>query len=501
MTRAWVRELTGWLLAAAIALTTAASVASSPRAELLFRDGDSLIVALLSRSVLDGETLDWAMSSVLFLPETALFSALRVLLPLGVDGLFAVSAVVGMLALYGAIRLVAGRRGDGRAPVAWSLAAVGFFGLLAMTEMSASRDALELASLQLTTTYYSATVVAVVASIGLVRRTLDSSAHTVALGVALGAVAALSTLTNPLYAAWFTAPYVLVSAAFLFRSGPRWSLIGLLAAAVAGTCLGLLLRIPFAAWIANTGAGYAQPSLWRESIGYYTELAAQRLQSPLGIIALVVGILLLALGMIRSIRADDAASRMVAVASWAFPVAVVLGAIALGTHAARYLEPIAFLPVLSLVASPRALRFPTAVRRTAVAVATAIILVAGAVSAPRLAAAATEASDDPDLACVTDWIGASGRTGASQFWTARLPKLHLDDPAQLVQVDHRLNGYAWLVNRQDFRVDQVTFLVEDAQSVPWELPVSAVPDEIVDCGRWSILDFASTPVPLGPPHS
>ncbi|MFB4353361.1 hypothetical protein RAC69_09455 [Microbacterium sp. LS_15] len=501
MTRTWVRELTGWMLAAAVALVTAAVVASSPRAELLFRDGDSLIVALLSRSVLSGETLDWAMSSVLFLPETALFSGLRVLLPLGVDGLFAVSAVVGILALYGAIRLVAGRADEGRAPVGWSVVAVAVVGLLATTETSASRDALELASLQLTTTYYSATVVAVVLSIGLARRVLDGSRRVVPLGLSLGAVAALSTLTNPLYAAWFTAPFALLSLTFVVRRALRVLALGLLSAAVTGTGLGLLLRIPFAAWIANTGAGYAQPSLWRESIGYYGDLAAQRLESPLGVLALLVGVALLAVGVLRSIRADGPSSRMVALASWVFPLAVVVGAIALGTHAGRYLQPIVFLPALALVASPRTLRLPTAVRRTVAVVAAVVALVLGAVSVPRLATAASEASGDPDLACVTDWVDASGRTGAGQFWTARLPKLHLDDPARLVQVDHRLNGYAWLVNREDFGVGEVTFLLEDAQSVPWELPTSAVPDEVVDCGRWSILDFASTPLPLGPAHS
>ncbi|MCM3778555.1 hypothetical protein [Microbacterium hydrocarbonoxydans] len=501
MTRVWVRELPGWMLAAAVALITVATVASSPRAELLFRDGDSLVVALLSRSILSGEPLDWAMSSVLFLPETALFTGLRAVLPLGVDGLFTASAVVGILALYGAIRLAAGRARAGRAPVGWSVAAVAIFGLLAMTETTASRDALELASLQLTTTYYSATVIAVVLSIGLSRRVLDSSTHTVVLGVSLGAVAALSTLTNPLYAAWFTIPFALVSFVFVFRRALRVRIVGLLSAALTGTGLGFLLRIPFAAWIANTGAGYAQPSLWRESIGHYSDLAAHRLQSPLGVAALLTGFALLGLGVLRSIRADDPASRMVAVASWAFPVAVVLGAIALGTHAARYLEPIAFLPVLSLVASPHALRLPIRPRRTVAVIAAAIVLVVGAVGATRLTVAASEASENPDLACVTAWIDASGRTGAGQFWTARLPKLHLDDPAQLVQVDHRLNGYAWLVNRTDFAISDVSFLVEDSQSVPWELPKSTVPDGIVECGRWSILDFSSNPLPLGPVHS
>ena len=83
--------------------------AAPARAELMFRDGDSLIVAMVSRSLLAGGPLDWAMSSVLFLPETAVFTALDAILPLDVNGLLAVSAVVNLLALYGAIRLVAGR--------------------------------------------------------------------------------------------------------------------------------------------------------------------------------------------------------------------------------------------------------------------------------------------------------------------------------------------------------------------------------------------------------
>ena len=119
MRRVWVRELAGWSGALAVALITAAQVASSARSELLFRDGDSLIVALFARSVLSGVPLDWAMSSVLFLPESAVFAGLDTLLPLDVNGLLAVNAVINILALYGALRLAAGRRRKGTAPVAW----------------------------------------------------------------------------------------------------------------------------------------------------------------------------------------------------------------------------------------------------------------------------------------------------------------------------------------------------------------------------------------------
>ncbi|MFJ4172595.1 hypothetical protein [Microbacterium sp. NPDC089696] len=499
MTRTWMRELAGWTLALAVALVTAGAVAASARAELLFRDGDSVIVALLSRSILAGDRLDWAMSSVLFLPETAVFTTLDALLPVGVDALLAVSAVVNLLGLYGAIRVAAGRAREGRAPVAWSVVALGVFGAIAMTETSASRDALDLASLQLTTTYYSATVIAVVLSIGLARRMRDGSSHRIALPLLLLGVTAASTLSNPLFAAWLAAPLLVILAVDLLRRADLRGTLSLIGALLAGTAAGFALRIPFAAWIANTGAGYAQPTMWRESLEYYGRLVGDRLQEPLGVLALLVVVALLALGVVRTFRPVDEASRLVSLVSWALPLVVMLGAIALGTHAARYLQPLVFVPMLALVAHPRALRLPARPRRQTAAVVAIAVLVAGGLSLPRIASAVDR--PDADLTCVTDWVDASGRTGAGQFWTVRLPKLHAEDPARLVQVDHRLDGYAWLVNRTDLETREVTFLVQDSQTVAWELPLAAVPDRIVECGRWTILDFASTPLPIGPAHS
>ncbi|MFK3677252.1 hypothetical protein ACI2IP_05940 [Microbacterium sp. NPDC090218] len=499
MRRVWGRELAGWVGALALALITTAQVATSARSELLFRDGDSLIVALFSRSLLSGQPMDWAMSSVLFLPEAAVFAGLDTILPLEVDGLLAVNAVVNLLALYGALRLVAGRRREASAPVAWSLLGLAAFCALAMTGASASRDALELASLQLTTTYYSATVVAVVLSIGLIRRVIDRTAGGVIPLIVLGLVALVSTLSNPLYAVWATVPIALLLAVMTFRSTQKVRMVTVLAVLLCGTALGFLGRIPLRAWIANTGAGYAQPELWNESLGYYGDLLVHRLSSPAGIIGSLIVLALLVLAVRRTAVAEDPGGRFVAAVAWIMPVLVVVGAIALGTHAARYLQPLAFAPVLALVAAPRAVRIPVRARTLLAAVSAALLVVAGALSVPRLTAATQVA--DPDLSCVTDWVDASGRTGAGQFWTVRLPKLHLKDPVHLVQVDHELRGYAWLVDRRDFDVGDVSFLVEDAQTVAWHLPVPAIPDEVVDCGRYRILDFGSTALPLGPQRS
>ncbi|PQZ55705.1 MULTISPECIES: hypothetical protein [unclassified Microbacterium] len=499
MRRVWVRELAGWIGSLALALITTAQVASSDRSELLFRDGDSLIVAMFARSVVSGQPLDWAMSSVLFVPESATFALLVLLLPFGVNGLLAINAVLNMIALYGAIRVVAGRRREGTAPVTWSLLGLAAFCVLAMTDLSGSRDALDLASLQSTTTYYSATVVAVVLSVGLVRRVMDRESGGVGLLLALGATAAVSTLSNPLYAVWAVVPITLLLAVMAIRSPQRVRMAMLLAVLLVGTALGFLGRIPLRAWIANTGAGYVQPELWNESLGYYAGLFTDRISTPAGVLGALIVVALIVLAVLRTARAGDAGTRFVAAVAWLTPALVLIGAIALGTHAARYLQPLAFAPVLALVALPRSWRMPFRVESLLAAAAAAVLVVGGVLSVPRLAAASEEA--DPDLVCVTDWVNASGRTGAGQFWTVRLPKLHLDDPAHLVQVDHELNGYAWLVNRRDFDVGEVSFLVEDAQTVPWALPEPAIPDEVVDCGRYRILDFGDTALPIGPERS
>lgn len=502
MRRTWVREISGWVGAILIAITTVAQIASTARGELIFRDGDSLAVALLVRSLADGQSFDWAMSSVLFLPEILVFGALWMLgqlLSLDIDAVLVLSAVVNLVAFYGAVRLVAGRRRNGYAPVAWSMIAVAAFCLIAVTEPTRSRDSLELASLLTTTTYYSAAVIAVVLSVGIMRRSFDLPVVSRALPVWLGVVAAASVLSNPLYAAWATVPLGIILGVAAVYAASRQRALALLGWLIGGTALGLLARIPLSAWISNSGAEYAQPGLWPESGRYYGDLLAERLSTPLGVIGALVLLALLMFSVRQTLRAQSTGARLVAASAWLVPVLVAVGAVALGTHAARYLEPVVFAPVLALVASPHAVRMPQRAA-TAIITAVSVVLVLGAgLSVPRATAAAQH--PNADLTCVNDWVSASGQTGAGQFWTVRLPKLHLDDPSRLVQVDHQLNAYAWLVNRTDFEVGEVTFLIEDAQSAPWELGTNALPTDVIDCGQYTIYDFTPVALPLGPPRS
>ena len=506
------RELLGWASAAAIAVAVVAAVASSARSELLFRDGDSMVTTLVVHSLAVAQPQDWAMSSVLFLPEIAVLWLLS-LLGLGVNGTLALAGVVNVLALYGSLRVAAGSAVRARAPIAGALMALGAFGLLAASEWSPSRDALELASLLVTTTYYSATVVGLVLSVGLARRALDRApeARDVSRGtrpswgamVGLGVVAAASVLTNPLFAAWATVPLGLVLAVVGVRRREGWWLA---AALVIGSVVGYAARIPAAHLIANTGAGYIDSSQWTASLDYYAALLAGRWAAPWGPASLLAVAVLwiwcaVATGLLA--RRREVGAAVVAACGWVMPLLVVVGAIVLGTHAARYLQPAVLASLLGLVVLPDVLpaRLP-AVRPIAAVGAAAVALIAAlGLGIPPLVAAAT--APDRDLECVVRWAEGSGRIGGGQFWTIRLPKTHLTDPRGLVQLDHQLRGYAWLVNRDDFAAGEVSFLVTDAQSPAFELPagVSMADAELTSCGRYTIADFGDHPLPIGPLRS
>jgi hypothetical protein len=109
---------------------------------------------------------------------------------------------------------------------------------------------------------------------------------------------------------------------------------------------------------------------------------------------------------------------------------------------------------------------------------------------------------DPAVQCVDNWVTASHLTGAGQYWTIRAPKAYLADPRQLVQVDASLGPYTWLVNRADYPNARVSFLVVNT-SQPLKLPdrqAQQTPHTTISCGRYTIVDYASATLTLGPPR-
>jgi hypothetical protein len=514
--RRWPVELAGFAVASAIAITVIVHLISTPRAWIVYYDGDSLVNTLIWKSLVAGQPQHWAMSSVLFVPEFALYAALS-LLGLSVKATLTLNAIVNLVALYAAIRFVASTGRGQRWNVAASVGAFGSFGILAMLDSSTNRESFELPSLMATTTYYSATVIGVLVAIGLVRRLCERSQLTARRRevIALFAVATVSTFTNPIFVAWAVAPLALLLLA-LWRG--RIVRAGAVAAAglslALGVGAGVVLRLPFAALISDSGVNYVEPGRLAASLSYYGRLIAERAQTAEGACSLAVAVVLIAISVAASIlavRRRWVAGTIVSSAAWVIPVVVSVGAVLLGTEATRYLEPVFFAPILVVTVLPgllsprrlrigRPLRFGRRLRIVAGVAVIAAVLASGIVGIPRLV---TESgSVDPAVQCVDNWVTASHQTGAGQYWTIRAPKAYLADPLQLVQVDAALGPYTWLVNRADYTNARVSFLVVNTTQ-PLKLPdrqAQQTPHTTFSCGRYTIVDYASATLTLGPPR-
>jgi hypothetical protein len=505
-------ELLGAGAALVLALLAVWHLATSARSWLLFYDADSVLPALIHNSLAVGQPPQWSMSAVLFLPETALYLVISVVVP-STKAALAVNALVNFLLLYGSLRL-AGRlalRGTNRGrQVSGAVAAFAVLVGLSVLDTSSAWDAAELPSLLGTTTYYSATVFALVLAPALavvVTRSRSRAGRRSTLGLA--ALSAASTLNNPLYIGWVTVPLVvalLVVAGRELVSWRAWARVVI--AAGAGSVLGLVLRIPFAPSVARDTGGYADPGQSLHVLfGYYLRLTIERASSPVGLLAVagtLAMIVVAARTAVRAVRRGEAAAAILAIYGSLAPFVVLIGAVALGTNAYRYLQPFVYAPLLALVALPGLLdeRFRPAPRRlrkrrllSAVAMATVVVSVG---TSSGIAGAV--AQQDSSVDCLTTWITASHRIGAGRFFTIRGPKAYLADPRQLVQVNRSFDGYLWLVNRDDYRVRAVSFVVSDSTTTaPTAHPLSgASAPTIVRCGRYTVTDYHEAMLPIGP---
>jgi hypothetical protein len=499
-------ELAGWGIAAALGLFVTGVVAGVS-ADLLFTDGDSVIVPLVVRSIALGQPQDWALSPVLFLPETLVYGVLA-LLGLGMRATLLLNAMVNLLALYGALRLVSGRRRVGSAPVAGALLAFGAFTVLALLEGSATRDGPQFATMLATTSYYSATVIATVAALGLVRRALERPGRRPwPSAAALAGIAAVSVLSNPLFAVWAIIPVVgMLTVLAGMRRTPAAAAVALAGGLVVGGVAGYVARGLFSDTIVADSGNYFRVDQWTHSLAHYGGIVADLAATPTraGWLAGMAALWVLAIVLLRRAwRAGDAALTAVAGIAVAWPPLLTAGAVILGTDAVRYLQPWMYLPLAALAAAPEVWRprVPARIRRAGLAAGAIAALVAGAVAIPAVASAASRTARDLD--CVLDWVHDSGRTGAGQFWAVRAPKVNLDDPGRLIQVDHTLRVYTWLTNRADAVGAEVTFLVQDASTYPFALPpgYSIGDAEEIGCGRYTIFDFGDRVLPLGPPRN
>jgi len=472
---------------------------------MMFLDGDSMLVPMLARSLASGQESDWGMSAVLFVPELALYLIASVL-PLETSQLQIIAAILNLLCLYLVFRLAA--RWLIAAPhrrVVGSFAAYAAYCFLILLEGDGDRNSLELASLLTMTTYYSGTVLAAIITIAAAQRMIDAPGAP-GPAVTLVTTSTISTFSNPIFIAWVALP--LVVATLVSARSSTWRPVKRLTALLlASAAFGYLARLPLDYWVIASGDNYFHADHASQSFAYYADLFGARAASASGVISFGVIACLLITTLVLSVsswRRDGVSGSIVCTYGWLAPLSTTLGFILLGTEAARYLQVWIFAPIMGILvatdrlpAMQRTVPWPRLLKPISIFSAGVLAIGLAAAAIPTAVRSAHVADDS--LACSVDWVNRSDRVGAGQFWSIRAIKARIAEPSKLLQIDYRMNGYGWLVDRMDYGTDSVSFLVTDAESYPFafEEPVASAPYKQVDCGKFQILDYGDISIPVG----
>lgn len=504
------QEALGAAVALALSVIALGHVMATERVALLWYDGDSVLLPLVERSIRLGQPFEWAMSPALFFfPELPVYLLCSLVTATPQQAL-ALNGVLVLLAVYALVRaaanelMPAARRS---ARIAVSALALGFVTAVVLTEYTATATSLELGSLLLTTTYYYGALLAMLGTAVLVLRAVRTGRASVTVLIVTGAVAACTTASNPLYVPWSAAPavvtLVLLSLARRVPWRPAAWISGVL---VAGSVVGYLLRIPLAPFVSLDPSTYVHPEQAGRTLAFFAALTDERAGSARGdaeLLLLFAGVALAVGGTVWAWRVRTARTVLVAtVLPLVTVVAVSVGVVVAGSQTPRYLEPIVTAPLLALVAVAELVR--SAVRRTrvhrprrgvrlAVAVAAAVVLVGGVVTAPATIGAVATARYAPS-ACLDRWADGRKVTGVGQFWTVRPLAAYASDDVELLQVRDTFETYPWLVDLGAYRDAEPTFVVIGANDV-WTTAVEdslGAPASITHCTGFDVYDYAGT---------
>ena len=532
---AW--ESLGVVIAVAAALVALAHTLSGAKRSLLLTDGDSVLLPLMLRAIERGEPFEWGMSPVLFVfPEFPLYAA-SAWLTSTVSAALLLNGVVNVVALYALLRVVVGRvlilrstatpvperrNAHPARPVVAALVGVVVVVGLILLETRAGGNTGEIVSLYLTTTYYSGTVMVLLATLALVLHLVgptDGRGRRILLpALATGLLAAVSTLSNPLYALWVTGPLVASLAVLaVLRRGeglrdPWWRPAATALALVAGSGAGYLARLPLASFMIADKTLYFRWGQQYASLAFDFETVRALQATPAGAVeSVAAGLLLIGAvvaGVFVVVRRRTGPAALAALFAGSTVILVPAVLILVGSISTRYALPLLFAPLALLVVgvavaplrpAPALLGRGTIIASSATIALLVVVGLAGPATASVARAAAS--SGDPAASCLSDWARGKNVTGVAQFWTGRGLQAYGSRDVRLLQVTVGFSTYPWLVNLAPYKGARVGYVVVAHGKSPsghterWGDDVLnlGAPRDIVDCGTYDIYDFRGLP--------
>ncbi|KQP97599.1 MULTISPECIES: hypothetical protein [unclassified Rathayibacter] len=529
--RALLTESAGLVAVIASTVLVLGHLVAAPWGEYLLSDGDSLALPLLLQSLQQGDPFQWVMTSqLLVFPELPLYLISTGLAGGSVQGSLVVNAVVNMVVFYAGLRWLAAGVLAGRSRslrVAAPVAATATLLLLAATEGRGLINSGAFASGILLTTYYSGVVLAAVFCLAIMSDVTGGFGATAIPGtrrrlvglVAILAVGAAATVSNPLFALQFSAPAVVTIGLLLVLARVRPRTAGALAGVLLlGAAVGLIARLPAQRLIAVEASTYLHLERAGAAVdGFILQMrvvgSAGSGKIELAVVALLIvcaaATVVVAIatqtrapGRLSVSTAGTAVALFVLVAS----VSLLLGVVVTGSLVSRYLLPLAAFPVLLVVPLagdfvPRGLgaRFrgsrPAWIGAGApLAVALTAAVVAVLLAAPPVAAASERAGSTPESRCLEDWLGGRTLAGVGSFWTTRPLDLYAAASTDVQQVNFDFSAQLWMNNIADYRGKSFSYVLVDHEP-DWSVLARGTlgePGSVTACPTFDIYDYAGT---------
>lgn len=517
-------ELAGVVGAVLLGCVAVTLLLTSARADVMLFGADSTVMPLFQRGLERGDPLEWQMTSTIFAVEIPIFALVGLVFTSTYAQVLA-SAVLNFVFLYAMLRMLAGivapaYRRAGRVTLA--LAAVAVPALLVALETTQSVRTVEFASMLLATSYYYPVLIGMFLAVALiakmVRDAQPTAPATLWRAAALLVLTAVLVTSNPLFAGWAVVPIALALLILLVvrRGVPFLLVLIALGSMFVGALVALLVRDWLGDVVGRDASKYMDSKM--AALKYYRDQTLHgSMESWRGTLELVIVLALVVFSVyvaVLALRRRPALEvQFAALVAPLIVLVVFFGSVFAGAGAARYLQPVLFAPLISILVlagmwrQSRAEPVPTRSawpRRVAVAAAV-LLLVAGTASVARVVTFGAEVRYAA-TGCLEEWLDGRPLTGAGGFWIARPMAAFGPADLQLVQMQPDGSRQLWMTNRYDFEQDrEITYLVVEQESwYPMRggesdqaeiyTKLLGAPREIIACDaeNYSIYDYSGT---------
>lgn len=500
MTRAIVLLSSFLLLAATILL----KVQSPEWRDLFFFNGDSITLAMVLRSINEGEPFRWVFSSQNFIfPEAILYfvsywiagSYKNALIVNGVANLF-----LAIVFFWYVCRLILQK--EENTWLAVSIAAL-LFSFFLMMETYPDINGKSIFTLTIFNTYYFGVILSSLLLIALFVKELELRGSSKILYLILFLiVGAFCYASDPLYVLQFAAPFFAVVILILlrgWRSNLRFCIKSI--TLVAGSLvLGDLVRTGLKQYTVASVDSYLKFEHINVAFNALVDLVATLPSSPWSLLLWLVWVLSTCyvgyafVGALLKSGLNESCRGRILFLGFCFlvPILNITGVILSGNYFTRYFVPLSFFPTIGFC-------FLLAEKSRGTNFVYILSLITGCLVLPAYADSKhnqfNESPYEKSLMCYEEVVKLEKIHAIGSFWTSRYLDLYRTTPYRTFQASNDFKPFNWLSNRYKYDEYEIGAVVVDKQQNPAHINPQDVerlgpPTRIVSCDNFYIYTYS-----------